>query len=74
MNKMRFLHRAKLAVLTTLLAGGTLYGSACTADDIQKNLVAGSLSYVKSGATSFWANLIPQDELWASFWNMEPTG
>jgi len=69
MNNMRFLHKAKLAALTTLLAGGTLLGSACTADDIRKNVVAGSLDYVADGATTFWNTFIPQDEIWAGFFD-----
>ncbi len=65
----RTLRKAKVAALTTLLAGGTLFSSMCTAKDIQKNLVAGSLGYVKSGATSFWSNLVPQEPLWDSFFD-----
>ena len=72
MSNKRFLHRAKLAAVTTLLAGGTLLGSSCTAADIQKNVVAGTLAYVKGGATSFWNNFIPQDDLWAGLFNTVP--
>ena len=68
----RFLCRAKLATLTTLLVGGTLLGSACTSADIEKNLIAGTLGYVKGGATSFWDNFIPQDEVWEGFFNQTP--
>ena len=70
MNR-RFLRKARMAALTALLAGGTVLGSACTADDIQKNVVAGTLGYVKAGATSFWSNFIPADDIWAGFFNRE---
>ena len=69
----RFIRRAKLAALATLLAGGTVFGSMCTAKDIQKNVVAGSLNYVKGGATSFWNTFIPQDQIWEGFFNPSPT-
>ncbi|MFH1268232.1 MAG: hypothetical protein ABIK89_21135 [Planctomycetota bacterium] len=69
MMSTRFLHKVKVAAVTALLAGGTLYGSGCTSDDLQKNIVAGTLGYVKGGATAFWNNFIPQDDLWAGFFN-----
>ena len=69
----RILHKTKLAMVTGLLAGGTVLGSACTAKDIQKNVVAGTLSYVAGGATSFWNNFIPQDDIWAGFFNPDFT-
>ena len=69
----RFVRRTKLVALTTLLAGGTVFGSMCTSKDIQKNVVAGTLNYVKGGATSFWDAFIPQDEIWEGFFNPSPT-
>ena len=71
-NDPRFLRKAKLAALSTLLAGGALLGSACTAEDIQKNVVAGSLGYVAGGATTFWNSFIPQDEIGDGFFNPTP--
>ncbi len=68
----RFARRAKAAALTTLLAGGTLFGSSCTSSDIHKNLVAGTLGYVKSSATSFWSNLIPMNDMWAGLFSPTP--
>ncbi len=67
----RFLRKAKIAALTTLLAGGTMLGSACSAEDIRENVVAGTLAYVKGGATSFWNNFIPSADVWAAFFNNE---
>ncbi len=67
----RFLRRAKTAALITLLAGGTMLGTSCTAEDIQKNVVAGTLSYVAGGVTSFWNNFIPMDDVWTAFFNNE---
>ena len=49
----RFLRRAKTAALITLLAGGTMLGTSCTAEDIQKNVVAGTLNYVAGGGNLF---------------------
>jgi hypothetical protein len=73
MTGRRIARRVKLAALSSLLAGGTLLGSACTARDIEHNLVAGSLAYVRGGATSFWNAFLPQDELWQGFFNPSPT-
>lgn len=73
MSSTRFLRRAKTAALTTLLAGGMLSGWMCTSKDIQKNLVAGTLGYIKGGATTFWDSLLPQDELWEGFFNPTPS-
>ena len=61
------LRRMKLATMSTLLAGGTLLGTSCTGADIQKNLVAGGLTYVKNGAVSFLNNFVPQDPMWHGF-------
>ncbi|MHC4067516.1 MAG: hypothetical protein ACYSUI_23860 [Planctomycetota bacterium] len=63
--------RIKIALLVAA-AGGTLFGSACSGEDIKNNLIAGSLSYVKGGATTFWDSFIPQDELWEGFFNPTP--
>ena len=72
MINMRLVRRAKVAALTALLAGGAVFGSACTAADIQKNVVAGTLAYVKGGATSFWNNFIPQNDIWAGLFSDTP--
>lgn len=58
MIKLRFLHRAKLAAMTALLAGGTLFTS-CGLTDIRDNLVAGALSGVKGAASGWVDGLIP---------------
>ena len=67
MSSTRFLRRTKMTALTTLMAGGMLFGSSCTIKDIQKNLIAGSLSYVKDHATAFWNAFLPADDVWTGF-------
>ena len=68
-----FLRKAKLAGLTALLAGGALSGWMCTTADIQKNIVAGSLGYLKAGTTSFWNSFVPIDDVWAGLFDPSPT-
>ncbi len=65
MTGSRMLRKLKLGVLTTVLAGGTLFNSWCTAQDIQKNLVAGALTFVKNGSQSFFDTWIPMKDVWA---------
>ena len=72
MMSRRLLRKAKVTALTGLLAGGTLIGWGCTGADIQKNIVAGSLGYIKAGTTSFWNNFVPQDEVWNGLFNPTP--
>ncbi len=53
------LKKAKLAVLTTMaVAGGTMF-SSCGWTDVQKNLYAGTLSFVNDYAWSVWAEVVP---------------
>lgn len=63
----RFLRKTKAAVLASLMAGGMLLSSSCTIEDLQKNLIAGSLGYVKSHATAFWNAFVPPTEVWTGF-------
>lgn len=67
MHSMRLFRRLKmLALVVALAAAGTVPGLGCSLADIRENIVAGSLDYVSSAATSFWANLIAADDVWAS--------
>ena len=61
MTNRRFIRKATQAALATLFVGGALYGFGCTASDIQKNLVKGTLNYVSGNATSFWGAAVPID-------------
>ncbi|MBN1512595.1 MAG: hypothetical protein JXB13_11315 [Phycisphaerae bacterium] len=71
MTGSRMLRKLKMGVLTTVLAGGTLFGSWCTAQDIQKNLVAGALTFVKNGSQSFFDTWIPMKDVWADLFSKE---
>ncbi len=68
----RSVRKAKATALATLLAGGTMLGSTCSSRDIRDNIVAGSLAYVKNGATAFWNTLVPADEVLGGFFNPTP--
>lgn len=43
--------------------GGSMLISGCTFRDLNTNLIAGTLAFVKSSATSFWSEMFPVDEL-----------
>jgi len=72
MNSRRFIRRMKTGTLTALLAGGTLFGWNCTQADLQKNIVAGSLAYVKGSTTTFWNTYIPPDRIWGNLFTPLP--
>jgi len=72
MTSARMIGRVKRAALAGLLAGGTVFGASRSAADIQKNVVAGTLTYVKNSTTTFWNSLVPQTELWEGFFNPTP--
>ncbi len=64
MNHMGFMRKAKLTGLATLLAGGSMLGSACSVADVRHNFVAGTQAFVKGYTTDLWGALIPTaDEL-----------
>jgi glyoxylate carboligase len=68
----RVLRRAKkLAMVVTVAASGTLLGWGCTLEDIQHNIVAGTLGYIQASTTSFWSNLIAADDFWAALFNRQ---
>lgn len=69
--KSNYLRRMKMAAWSMLAAGAVL-GTSCSGADIRNNLIAGSLGYVKGGATTFWDSFVPQDELWEGFFNPTP--
>jgi hypothetical protein len=46
------------------MAAGAVLGSACTWQDVQHNVVSGSLSFVEGYTTSVWeAIVLPADEI-----------
>jgi hypothetical protein len=60
MIKARTLRRVKLAAMTACTAmGGTLLSSACTVQDFNDQLQAGTLTAVRNYVTGFWTTLIP---------------
>ncbi|MBU0717553.1 MAG: hypothetical protein KJ749_04830 [Planctomycetes bacterium] len=54
--------RAKVAALTTLMAGGVLLGSVCSMSDIRHNFQAGTYAFVKDFSTGLWDALFPEPE------------
>jgi hypothetical protein len=62
MRNMRHLQR-KFAAFALIAGMGGMMFTNCSAD-IRKNIIAGSLSYVKSGAQTFWDNAVPQKDVW----------
>ncbi len=55
--------RIRMAALATLLTGGMVLGTGCSLRDLQTNLVAGTLAYVKGTATAFWDAFLPADDI-----------
>jgi hypothetical protein len=51
-----------------MMLAGSLMATGCTVGDINNNLMAGTLAFVKSGATTFWSALFPVDEWTAGLW------
>jgi hypothetical protein len=52
--------RVKIVVMiAAAFAGGTAYTS-CGMSDIRDNLVAGTLTYVKSATTEMWTSSLPK--------------
>ena len=62
MNQKSLFRSLKMTTLT-VLAGGSLLLGGCTMTDVQKNVVAGSLGFVKSGVTAFWNAFIPVNDI-----------
>ncbi|HRX87463.1 MAG TPA: hypothetical protein P5572_20755 [Phycisphaerae bacterium] len=47
----------KLQLFMACAIGGSMLVSGCSMRDLQTNLVAGTLAYVKSEATTFWSQI-----------------
>ena len=56
----RIAQRMKLAALVAAaLAGGTTYTS-CGMSDVRDNMIAGTLTYVKTSTTEMWTSALPK--------------
>jgi hypothetical protein len=64
------LRRRKFAAFALVAMSGGMAFSSCGAD-IRHNLIAGSLSYVQSGAEAFWENFMPQDDIWSGIFGRD---
>jgi hypothetical protein len=59
-------------VAAAVAFSGTTLGVGCNSRDIQLNLVAGSLAYVKNSATNFWNAFVPTDQVFEGLFNPTP--
>lgn len=64
--------RVRLGLLAAVFAGGSVVALGCNSRDIQHNIVAGSLGYVKNSATSFWNAFIPTDDIFQGLFDPAP--
>lgn len=51
-----------IQLLAGSMLGGALLVTGCTMRDLQTNLVAGTLAYVKSEATTFWSQVFSVED------------
>ena len=57
-NSLSWTRKVKLGVLTAL-AAGTMYGSACSMQDLRHNIIGGTLSFVEGYTGDLWTALVP---------------
>lgn len=68
-----FVRKVRLGLVAIAgMVSGTMLGIGCSSRDIQKNVVAGSLAYVKNSATSFWDAFVPTGEVFEGLFNPTP--